>query len=1049
MRGWIEFFVRNHLFGNLLTVFVIGVGIASALQIKREAFPNIKFDILSVISIFPGATPEDVEKLVTNPIEQDLKEVDGIKKVQSVSVENQSTIIITLDPDQTTEAKGKSDVEDVIDNLEDYPEDADKPKVITVESKREPIIEISIAGPVADERLLTIGESVQKEIEALKGVAKVVIRGEREREFHVEADPAKLARNRVTLDEVILSLKRQNLNVPGGSIEAKDGDLTTREKFVRTVGELRNARDIENTVVRANDLGQPITVRDVARVTEGLERARILTRTDGKPSLNLTVLKKENADAIDMVDLVRERMEELKPQLAKESIDVAYIDDFSMYIRRRLGILTSNLGIGLLLVLGCLPLLIPFKFSLLIALGEPFAFLGTILLMHYFGYSINLISMIGLIIVSGILVDDSIVVTENAVRLVEKGWSPIKAAVEGTMQIIGPLTASVLTTSMAFLPMAFMSGIFGKFIVFIPIAVLLSLAVSLFETYFILPSHVAHWIKAKEITDAQAAAKKPNPIERFLNTTRSFWDRRIVPLYLKFLAISIRRRYLVMTSVLGFVAFSVFFATKAMRVVLFPPDGIEIFFIRTEAPPGTSLYNHAKSLEAVEAKVAALDKSELMNFTTTVGLVQQDVNDPNTRRGPEFGQIVVYLTPEIDRKRKAEEIIADLREKVGKPPEFDKLLFARINPGPPTGKPISLGVRGKTYEEILPAVAELEKILNQMDGVMDVSNTYVLGKDELRLIVDDRQARSAGLNVDVIGNSVRAAFEGIEATKVRSLDEERAIRVSFPRAYRESAEAMNQITVPNSQGALIPLSQITRIERQRAPLLFQHEANQREVKVTGDVDVNKTSALEANGKIRELIPEFKKKYPTVTVAFGGEDEDTMESFQSLGRAFLLAILGIFLILVLTMKNLMQPFLVLLTIPLGLTSVIWVFFIHRLPISFMGMLGVIALAGIIVNNAIVFIDFINQKRAEGMERMESVLEGAKDRVRPIFLTSITTVIGILPTAYGWGGLDMFVVPIAMALGWGIFAGSILTAFVFPASVVILDDVQAIFSRRKSA
>ncbi len=1045
MRGWIEFFVRNHLFGNLLTVFVIGVGIAAAFQIKREAFPNIKFDILSVVSIFPGATPEDVEKLVTNPIEQDLKEVDGIKKVQSVSVENQSTIIITLDPDQTTEAKGKSDVEDVIDSLEDYPKDAEKPKVITVESKREPIIEISLAGPVADDRLLTIGESIEKEIESLKGVAKVVIRGKRDREFHVEADPIKLARERVTLDEVILSLKRQNLNVPGGSIEARDGDLKTREKFVRTVGELRNIKDIENTVVRANDLGQPITVKAVAKVTEGLERARILTRTDGKSSLNLTVLKKENADAIDMVDLVRDRMEQLKPQLAREQIEIAYIDDFSMYIRRRLGILTSNLAIGLLLVLGCLPLLIPFRFSLLIALGEPFAFLGTILLMHYFGYSINLISMIGLIIVSGILVDDSIVVTENAVRLVEKGWTPIKAAVEGTMQIIGPLTASVLTTSMAFLPMAFMSGIFGKFIVFIPIAVLLALMVSLFETFFILPSHVAHWIKSKEVTQAQAAAKRPNIMERFLGTTRSFWDARIVPLYLKFLAVSIRRRYLVMSSVLGFVGFSIFFAASSMRVVLFPPDGIEVFFIRTEAPPGTSLHNHALALEAIEKKVAALDKTEMMNFTTTVGLVQQDVNDPNTRRGPEFGQIVVYLTPEMERKRKAEEIIADLRAKVGKPPEFDKLLFARINPGPPTGKPISLGVRGKTYEEILPAVTELEKILAQMDGVMDVSNSYLLGKDELRLIVDDRQARSAGLNVDVIGNSVRAAFEGIEATKVRSLDEERAIRVSFPRDYRESAEAIKAIAVPNPQGALIPLSQITRVERQRAPLLFQHEDNQREVRVTGDVDVKKTSALEANGKIRELIPEFKKKFPAVTVAFGGEDEDTIESFQSLGRAFMLALLGIFLILVLTMKSLMQPFLVLLTIPLGLTSVIWVFFVHQLPISFMGMLGVIALAGIIVNNAIVFIDFINQRRAEGMDQMQSVLEGAKDRVRPIFLTSITTVVGILPTAYGWGGLDMFVVPIAMALGWGIFAGSILTAFVFPASVVILDDVQGLFKK----
>lgn len=1036
MRRLIEFFIRNHLFGDLLTVMVIGVGLLAIFQIKREVFPNVSFDVITIASFFPGATPEDVEKLVTNPIEQDLKEVDGIKKVQSVSTENQSVLIVTLDPDQTNSTEGKSNIEDVISGLRDYPEGAEPPRITVISVKQQPVIEIALASMESAEDQLTLGEKVKKELENLEGVAKVLIRGERDREFHVEADPAKLARERVSLEEVIAALRRQNLNVPGGNIEATAGDFQSREKFVRTTGEMRGRSEIENTVVRSNDMGRPIRIKDFATVTEALSRAKVLTRTNTKPSINLTVLKKENADAIDVVDEVRAHMTAMQPQL-KVGTELHFLNDLSTFIRRRLSILTSNLGLGLLLVLACLPFLIPFRFAVLIALGEPFAFLGTILVMHEFGYSINLISMIGLIIVSGILVDDSIVVTENAVRLMEKGWTPIRAATEGTMQIIGPVTASVMTTTMAFLPMAFMSGIFGKVIFFIPVAVVISLLVSLFETFFILPAHVAHWVRPEHVQNRPA--EKRGWLTRAMNRSRIFWDERIVPVYARFLTVSIHHRYLLMLGLTAFIAFSLFIAITSMRVILFPPDGVEIFFIRTEAPSGTSLDNHSRLMEGIEKKVAALPTAELLNFTTFVGLIQQDAHDPFTRWGSEFAQIAIFLTPENERQRTAAEIIEDLRRQIGKPEGFDKVYFARVNPGPPTGKPISLGIHGEEYEDILPASQEIEKLLKGFDGVTDVSNSYVLGKEELRVIVNGEEARAAGLNVDSVGTSVRAAFEGIVATKIRSLNEEKAVRVSFPRKNRESEAALRDISVLSPQGALIPLKNIARIESVKAPLNFDHEKNRREVKITGEVDVDKTSALEVNARIRKMLPDLQAKFPRVGIEFGGEDADTQESLTSLGRAFGFAVLGIFLILVLTFKSLLQPFLVLLTIPLGVVSVIWVFVIHGLPISFLGLLGVVALAGIIVNNAIVFVDFVNQKREGGLSRRESLIEGSKDRLRPIFLTSVTTVVGILPTAYGIGGLDKFVVPIAMALGWGIFFGSILTAFVFPAAIAILDDL----------
>lgn len=1049
MRKAVRFFVDNALFGDVLTVAIIALGVASLFQIRREIFPNVNFDVISVDTVFPAASPEEVEKLVTNAIEQELQEVDGIKKLQSYSRDGLSRILVYVDPDRTTSDKAKSDIQNVIDRLTDLPEAAEDTVVTSLESKQGPVIEVSVAGELPELELRRAAKRLEKEIESVPGVARVSFLGLRKLEYKVDADLRKLAEYRLSLDDLVIALKAQNVSIPGGIVEVSDGGGKGRERVVRTSTDFERVEDVRDTVIRANDLGRPIRVGDVARVYEGQERAIVMSRTNGKPSISLTVLQKEKTDAIDMVDAVKERVDSVRPTLDPR-IEVDFINDFSDFIRRRLQIVTGNLLVGLCLVLLLLPLMIPFRFAMIIALGEPFAFLGTILLLYWTGNSINLISMIGLIIVSGILVDDSIVVTENAVRMVQAGKSPREAAIKGTMQIMPPLVASVLTTSAAFLPMAFMSGIFGKFVREIPIAVLTALAVSLFETFFILPAHVAHWIKAKQFVATEAVTKvrkwySPGMLKRLTAWTQAAWDERVVPAYVRLLEKILRKRYWVLAGLGIFFFGSIGLATQVMRFVLFPPEGVEIFFVQAEAPSGTSLERTAELLKTVERKVAELPPQELQDYTTVVGLVQQEPNDPNTQRGAEFGQVVVILTPETARERKAQQIMDGLRESVGQVPGLDRISFARVNTGPPVGKPVSLGVRGTEFEDILVVVRELEARLQKLPGVFDVRNSYHLGKEELLVRVNGPEAAAAGLSTLAIGSTVRAAFEGTVATSIRKLDEEIDVRVSLPRADRASEESFRGLLIPNPMGNLVPLGSVARIDRGQGLSEIRHEAAMRQVVVTADVDVDKTSALEANGSAREWISELSRLKPGVSVAFGGEDEDTQESFASLGRAFLIALIGIFLILILTFKNLFQPLIVLITIPLGVISVIWAFFLHGLPLSFMGMLGIVALAGVIVNNAIVFVDFVNQARKDGMDERMSIVEAARTRIRPIFLTTITTTIGILPAAYGIGGLDMFVVPIALALGWGIFFGSVLTALVFPAALAVLDDARS-FGRR---
>lgn len=1051
MKRIISFFVNQTVFADLLTVFVILVGIVSVFLIRREVFPNVNFDVITITTLFPGASPQEVEKLITNPLEQDLKEVDGIKRLQSGSIEGRSGIVVYLDPDQTTEEKGKSDIQDVVDRFDELPEGAEEPSVTALQSKQNPIIEVAVAGDMPALELRAVAKKLEDEIEKVPGVARVVHRGLRDIEIRVEADQNKLSRYRLSLDDLVAALRRQNVSVPGGTLEISAKRAGEKERILRTTGDFKSLDDVRNTVIRANELGQSVRVRDVATVFYDLERAAVLNHANGLSALNLTVLKKEKADAINVVDDVKRRVSEVQQSLGKP-VKISFINDLSEYIRRRISILTGNLGIGLALVLIILSLILPFRVAMLVSLGIPFSFLGTMIIFNNWDYSINLISLLGLIIVSGMLVDDAVVVTDNSVRLMQEGKPPRVAAIEGASQIVSSVTASVLTTIVAFLPMMFMSGVFGKFVKQIPLGVIIALLISLFEAFLILPAHIAQWIRVPALATAAAGTpggekpRRARRVDRVLSHTRTFWEARVVPTYLNYLKVALKHRYILAGGLFAFFVGTMVLAGTAMKFILFPPEGVEIFFIRAEAPTGVSLEQMQALTRPLEKAVNNLPKEELQDYLTSIGIQQQDPHDPNTKRGSEYSQITVFLTPEPNRDRTAAQIIEALRKEVGSPPGLSRVTFNRVNPGPPQGKPVSLGVRARSYEDIMPAVRELKELLAKMNGVTDISDSYTLGKEELQITVNPSEAAAANLSVAAVGNTVRAAYEGLVATSVRELDEEIDVRVSLTKSERAQASSLEDILIPNNFGNLIPLSRIARVSKTQGLATYEHEANQRQVKVTAEVDTKVTSAIAVNNEIRSRLPELKKKFPKVDVAFGGEDEDTQESMASLMRAFGVAILGIFLILVMTFRQLLQPMLVLLTIPLGVISVIWTFFAHGMPLSFMGMLGVVALAGVIVNNAIVFVDFVNQKRAAGIDRWDSILQSAQIRIRPIFLTTVTTVAGLLPTAYGLGGLDKFVVPIAMALGWGLAFGSLLTAFVFPAAVAILDDVTALVERK---
>jgi multidrug efflux pump subunit AcrB len=1030
MKTLIAFFARQKSFGNVITLFVVIVGIGSLFMIRRDAFPPVNFDIITVRVIWPGAGADEVEKLITNPIEQELKAVDGVRKTTSDSTDSMAEIRIELDPDETNESEGKREVQEAVDRWSSRPDGTEEPTVTALNSKQFPVLEVTLSSDTAtDLRLREITRELRKKIELIDKVARVVPLGFRDVELQIEADPARLAKYRVSLQELVDSLRGQNVTVPAG--EVRETERT--EKIVRTIGDFRTVEEAEAVVVRANELGDPIKVGDLAKVRFGLEKPTQIRRSGGKPSVALLVLKTERSDAITLAEEVRATVEREAAVYKDDGLQVAYVNDISKDIQRRISVLNENLLLGGLLVILILALALPIRLALVVSMAIPFSYLATICLFYNMGASINLVSLIGFILVTGLLVDNTVVIADNSYRKMQEGLSPEEAVSEGTAEVWGSVTAAAFVTMAAFAPMAMMSGIFGKFVREIPLAIILAMIATLLQGFFILPGQLATWVR---IAAADGKAKPQNAWRRIW----SGYTARAWSIYESVLHRAIAHRYLVLLGAIVTFGAAILIASKAMRVILFPPDGIEAFFIQAEAPTPTSLNGTLVFMRPIEEKVAALGEGELEAYTTAVGVIQQDSDDPMSRRGSQFGQVAVFLTPSDTRKRSADEIIAALRADIATPPGLERVTFARVQGGPPVGKPISIGIQGDTYEEILPAAKEIEELVRKVKGAEDITNSYLLGKEEIRIKVLGNEARAVGLNVAEVGNIVRAALDGIAATSIRSLDEEIDVRVSLAEKGRDPLQVLNNLKIPNRLGDLVPLSRIARFETGRSLATYEHEDNRREVRVFGEVDVKVTSSDQANSEVRTHLPELQKKYPKLRFVFGGEDQDTRDSFASLGRAFIVAIFVIFLILTALFKQVLQPLLLLLTIPLGAIAVILTLFLHNMPISFMGMLGIIALSGVIVNNAIVLIDFVNQNRAKGMGKLESIYDAAGVRLRPVMLTTISAVVGVLPTAYGIGGLDLFVVPIALALGWGLVIGSFMAVFVLPCAIATLDDIE---------
>ncbi|MFH1479177.1 MAG: efflux RND transporter permease subunit [Candidatus Omnitrophota bacterium] len=1030
-----RFSVNQSLFVNLVSIIIIITGLIVVFGMNREIFPNVDFDMVTVTTYYPGATPLDIEKLITVPIEKELKEADGIKEVRSSSSQGASFITIKLDPDEKDRKKVVNDIKSAVDRVKDLPKDIyEDPVVIEITSKQYPIIEVSLSGDMPEKTLQHYADSLEDMLEDIKGVAKVDKSGYRDREIRIYLDPEKMKGLYVSFDEIERSLASRNISVPAGEL-----NTPVTEYSIRTTGEFTAKEEVENTIVRANDSGNWLRIKDVAIVDDTFKKETTINKTLSTRSINLVVTKKYSGDALSIVDEIK-RLSGTFLKSAPDKLKISYVNDYSFFARRRLNVLKNNGWFGLILVISSVLIFLQKRVAIVTVLGIPIAFFTTFIFMGAMGITINLISMFGLIIVLGMLVDDGIIVSENVYRYMEEGFSPREAAIKGSEEVQKAVCAAVFTTIASFAPLLFMTGIIGKFIRNIPTVLIIALLASLAEALIILPSHLADFVKIK-----YDSLGKPIGLSKDMP-----WFKRLISSYTRIVNIAINRKYKVLMGFTAVLIVCIFLAFTSIKFVLFPNAGINFFFIRAEAPIGTPLEKVNELIYPIEKAVSELPKKELDTYVTSVGSIQEDRHDPFSGQATHLAQVVIYLTPEQDRKRKADAIIEELRAKLKDVQGFTDLRFDKAQSGPPVGKAIEAKIRGEKFEVLDKIAAEYMDYLSTIDGTTDVTWDHKPGKEEIRIKVDNNKAAIAGLDVAKIAKTVRGAFEGIIATKIKPVkaEEETDVTIMFPRDAVKDLDVFKEILVRNTYGNLIPLENVAAIEIIPGTTTVHHLDGKRVVTASSNVDLDKTTSMKVNNTLAKRFKDISKRYMGYSVKYGGEQEESIESLMSLLKAFFYAFLIIYLILASTFRSIVQPLIVMLAIPFGLIGVVFAFILHGLPFSFMAILGVVGLNGIVVNDSIVLVEFINKLRREGTDRRNSIIKAGQMRLRPVILTTITTVGGLSTVAYGIGGKDPFLVPMALSICWGLIFATMLTLIVIPCIYSIVDDMALKITKHSS-
>ena len=1019
MKSLFRLSVNNPVLVHMVTIAVIVLGSYMLINMPRELERDMSFNWALIWVAYPGVSPEEIEKLITKPIEDEIADVDKIESITSTAAEGFTGISVKFDQNISRDEFDKlyQDLRTELDKVKDLPEDAEDPVLFKLESNTlTPVIDVVVSGDLPEKRMRKLAEVLQDEIETVEGVLEVSVTGIRDRQIWVEVDPDRLDRYSLTLQQVAGALAAKNMNVPAGKL--KIGRL---EYLLRTVGEFDSIGQIRNVIVRQIPGGGKIRISNVAQVRDTYEEPTVISRLNGEPAITLSVAKRGEGSTIRIVDTVRTIVEKYRTNQLPEGAEITLVNDSSIYIRDSVSKLQTNALFGVMLVLLVLYLFMGLRNAIFVAIGIPLTLLITFGLMGVANESINSSSLFGLVLVLGIIVDDAIIVMENVYRRMQAGESPIQAAINGTHEVAWPVITASLTTAAIFLPLALLPGIVGKFMKIIPIIVALTLAASLFECFFILPSHIADWGKVRH-------SRSQDRLMRYL----------LKP-YTKLLKFALRRRYWVLGGIVGCLFLSFLpILLGLVEVDMFQGDEYPIFFVSVTMPVGTRLETTDDVIREFEGVALALPKSETKAVITKTGMRLID-NNFDERNG-NFGMLHVELVEAKHRERTLDEIIADVRQKVGHITGPEQIEFQTREGGPPTGADVEMIVKGKYFDELEALTNELKAELAKIPGVTDINDNYALGKEEIKLHIDEDKANEYGLTLQQIAFTARNAFEGTKATVFRDGDEEIDVVVKFSESARTTFQDVADLKLMGGSGVPVPLRDVAQMNVAQGYSTIYRFKQERAITITANVDKEVTSTVSVNQRLRAHFDQISPRYPGYTLESGGEFAEYQKVFTGIPIFFAFGILLVYFILGTQFKSFLQPLIILMTVPFAFIGAMVGLITSGNPLSVASTYGLVALAGIVVNDSIVLVEFINRQRTAGVGKWQAIINAGRTRLRPILLTSITTVSGLLPMALGVGGKSAIWMSMASTIVWGLSVATLLTLFVIPAFYAISDDIR---------
>jgi multidrug efflux pump subunit AcrB len=1039
--------LTNHPLVNILFAVVVAMGLMSYFIMPREQDPEINFYWVNISTVLPGASAEDVEKLVTSPLEDAIKNVQDISFTNSTSRESVSNILVRFrDIGQRNFDKRINDLRREIQNKAsaELPDDADDPLIIELTTSNGfPTALVVVTGQADDETLRSQARKIKQDLEGIRGVDQVTPSGLQDPELHVEFDPDALAAHGLNATQLAETVRGAFRDVSAGSAKVAGNEWLIR--VAGTTDQPGLVAQIQLPVVGDS----AVTLDSVATVSRSREDAAQLAAYQGKPAVSMAVTKVSMVNTLDLVDRINAYIDSKNQQVADMGIQLVLADDQTIQTRSALSIMQTNAGLGLILVLFVCWLFLGFKIAFFVTLGIVFSITGTLWVLNMTGNTLNVSVLLGIVIVLGMLVDDAVVVVEAIYYRMQRGAGALQAALDSLREVGAPVTAGVLTTMAAFLPLMLLPGILGKFMFVIPFVVTLGLAISLIEAFWILPAHVIgsegnknHPKKIRHRFNPMkyvAAGWRglTSPVRKLMHkgevrTTRwrHSWTRKLRTKYTQILCFMMRRPYVIM--VFGFLCFVgaiQIMQQEKVKTEFFTFDPFRLFYVNVDMPSNTPLEQTlAQTIEVEKRLRGFVEDHEIRAITSLAGIKFTELE---ILFGDQYGQIQVSMMPKEGDMRSVAEVVETMRETLINTPGDAIISFLEISGGPPAGKPVSVKVRSDDFAELRRAADEVKDIVtNRVTGARDVTDNDVPGRSELVLTLNHQNIRRLGLDPGTVSRLLRLHLDGEIVALMRDEGEKVELRV---RAQKRNLQAIDEIMhdpVALPGGGQTTFASLFYMNTNQGRSTIRHYNLRRAITLEAEINADLTNTAKINADIVAAWEQVKNQYPNTDLDFSGELDDVNESLGAMGALFLLGLGLIYLILATEMRSYYQPLLIMVTVPMAFTGVVFGLFITSNPLSLYTLYGIIALTGIAVNGAIVLISAANERIQAGKRPLLATVYAARRRVIPILMTTTTTIAGLFSLAAGLGGKSLLWGPVASSIVFGLAFSSLLTLFMIP-------------------